>query len=47
MGLFMRNKNNNKPVIRQILDLVPRWLFESCTNTFKTKPASQNILGNQ
>jgi hypothetical protein len=32
MGLFRRNKNNNKPVIRQILDLVPRWLFESCTN---------------
>ncbi len=36
MGLFRRNKNNNKPVIRQILDLVPRWLFESCTNTYKT-----------
>ena len=36
MGLFRRNKNNNKPVIRQILDLVSRWLFESCTNTYKT-----------
>ena len=36
MGLFRRNKNNNKPVLRQILDLVPRWLFESCTNTYKT-----------
>jgi len=36
MGLFRRNKNNNKPVIRQILDLVPRWLFDSCTNTYKT-----------
>lgn len=36
MGLFRRNKNNNKPVIRQILDLVPRWLFQSCTNTYKT-----------
>ena len=36
MGLFRRNKNNNKPVIRQILDLVPGWLFESCTNTYKT-----------
>jgi hypothetical protein len=36
MGLFRRNKNNNKPVIRQILDLVPRWLFESFTNTYKT-----------
>jgi len=36
MGLFRRNKNNNKPVIRQILDLVPHWLFRSCTNTYKT-----------
>ena len=36
MGLFKRSKNNNKPVIRQILDLVPPWLFESCTNTYKT-----------
>ena len=36
MGLFKRSKNTNKPVIRQILDLVPRWLFESCTNTYKT-----------
>jgi hypothetical protein len=36
MGLFKRNKNNNKPVIRQILDLVPGWLLESCTNTYKT-----------
>ena len=36
MGLFRRNKNNNKPLIRQILDLVPRWLFDSCTKTYKT-----------
>lgn len=36
MGLFRRNKNTNKPVIRQILDLVPRWIFENCTNTHKT-----------
>jgi uncharacterized LabA/DUF88 family protein len=36
MGLFRRNKNNNKPVIRQILDLVPHWIFENCTNTYKT-----------
>ena len=34
MGLFRRNKNNNKPLIRQIIDLVPRWLFDSCTNTY-------------
>jgi len=36
MGLFRRNKNNNKPIIKQILDLVPRWIFDSCTNTYKT-----------
>jgi hypothetical protein len=36
MGLFRRNKNNNKPLLKQILDLVPRWLFESCTKTHKS-----------
>ena len=36
MGLFRRNKNNNKPLIKQILDLVPRWIFDSCTNTYQT-----------
>lgn len=36
MGLFRRNKNNKKPVIRQVLDLVPRWLFSSCTKTYQT-----------
>ena len=30
MGLFRRNKNNNKPLLGQILDLVPRWILESC-----------------
>jgi hypothetical protein len=36
MGLSRRNKNNKKPVIRQVLDLVPRWLFNSCTKTYQT-----------
>ena len=36
MGLFRRNKNNKKPLIRQIIDLVPRWLFDSCTSTYQT-----------
>ena len=36
MGLFRRNKNNNKPLLRQILDLVPRWIFDSCTNTYQS-----------
>lgn len=31
MGLFRRTKNNNKPLIRQILDLVPRWMITRCT----------------
>ncbi len=30
MGLYKRSKNTNKPLIRQILDLVPRWLLSSC-----------------
>ena len=30
MGLLRRTKNNNKPLIRQILDLVPAWLLYSC-----------------
>ena len=32
MGLFRRNKNIKKPVIRQIIDLVPRWMIKSCSN---------------
>lgn len=31
MELFSRNKNNNKPLIRQILDLVPKEILASCT----------------
>lgn len=27
MGLFRRNKDTDKPVIRQILDLIPRWII--------------------
>jgi hypothetical protein len=36
MGLFRRNKNNNKPILKQILELVPNWLFQSCTNVHKS-----------
>lgn len=35
MGLFRRNKNTNKPIISQILDLVPDWIFSSCTNMYR------------
>lgn len=31
MGLFRRTKNNRKPLLRQIIDLTPRWLIGSCT----------------
>ena len=31
MGLIRRNKNIKKPVIRQIIELVPRWMITSCT----------------
>ena len=36
MGLFRRTKNSNKPVIRQIIDLVPRWILQSCIRTYKS-----------
>jgi molybdopterin-containing oxidoreductase family membrane subunit len=36
MGLFIRIKNNKKPVLRQIIDLVPLWMLDSCTKQFKT-----------
>lgn len=36
MGLFRRNKNIKKPVIRQIIDLVPRWMIESCAKKHKS-----------
>jgi len=31
MGLFRRNKNNKRPILGQILDLVPGWIFANCT----------------
>ena len=36
MGLFRRNKNTNKPLIKQIIDLVPRWILSSCTKQHKS-----------
>ena len=36
MSLFRRNKNNNKPVIRQIIDLIPKHLLRTCVAKFQT-----------
>lgn len=36
MGLFRRNKNNKKPVIRQILDLIPPHILRGGINKFKS-----------
>ena len=36
MGLFSRINNNKKLVLRQITDLVPRLMLDSCTKQFKT-----------
>ncbi len=30
MGLYRRSKNTNKPLIRQIIDLVPSWMLNRC-----------------
>ncbi len=36
MGLFRRIKNNKKPLIRQIIDLAPLWMIESCAKQHKS-----------
>ena len=36
MELFNRNKNNNKPLIRQIIDLVPKDIFHSCVAKYQS-----------
>ena len=36
MSLFRRSKNNNKPVIRQVIDLIPAHLLRSSINKFKS-----------
>jgi len=36
MGLFSRNKNNNKPLVRQIMDLVPREILNRCTQDYNS-----------
>lgn len=36
MGLFRRSKNTKLPVIRQLLDLIPHWLFQSCIQKYKS-----------
>lgn len=42
MGLFRRNKNIKKPVIRQIIDLVPRWMIESCAKKHQSDKGCSN-----
>lgn len=36
LGLFKRNKNNNRPLIRQIIDLVPRHIFQGCISQYQS-----------
>ena len=36
MSLFRRNKNNKKPVIRQVIDLIPIYLLRKCINKYKS-----------
>jgi hypothetical protein len=36
MGLFRRNKNNNKPLIRQIIDLIPTHLLHKVIQQHRT-----------
>jgi len=43
MGLFRRKKNTNKPLIKQTLDLIPRWIFDSCTKTHQTDKGVRKV----
>ena len=36
MGLFKRNKNNNRPVLRQIIDLIPAHILAGCVERYKS-----------
>ena len=36
MSLFRRNKNNKKPVIRQVIDLIPIYLLRKCITKYKS-----------
>jgi hypothetical protein len=36
MSLFRRTQNNNKSLIRQILDLIPCWLLQECITYHKS-----------
>ena len=36
MSLFRRTKNNNKPIIRQILDLIPEYLLRQSIKKYKS-----------
>ena len=36
MGLFRRNKNNKKPIIRQIIDLIPRHVMRQGIKKYQT-----------
>ena len=43
MGLFRRNKNNNKPVIRQILDLIPPHLLQRVTQQYQSDKGCSKV----
>ena len=36
MKLHRRSKNNKKPILRQVLDLIPSYIFRKSVNKFKT-----------
>jgi hypothetical protein len=36
MSLFRRNKNNNKPVIRQVIDLIPSHILHKCISRYQS-----------
>jgi len=44
MELYKRTKNNKKPLIRQIIDLVPRWMLYSCTMQYNIDKGCSDFI---
>ncbi len=44
MGLFKRTKNNGRPLIRQLLDLIPRHVINSCIKQHQSNKGCHKYL---
>lgn len=44
MGLFKRTKNNKKPAVKQIIDLIPYWIIRNCIDHFQSDKGCHKYL---